>query len=155
MTDSTPGTYASTVLAPAQIALGFAFGIGVAAILEALQADLWPVAIVVVVGFAVLGYLLSGVSLAIGHARITIGQGRWEREPRIVHASEVRQMEGRDLTWLQCFGVGIEDDEKTTRLSVRPGPTLILTLYDGEQIRISTPDPATAMDLIDEARQSS
>jgi len=37
---------------------------------------------------------------------------------------------------------------RTTRLTVRPGPALVLVLSDGEYIRVSTPDPAVAAQLI-------
>jgi len=39
--------------------------------------------------------------------------------------------------------------------TVRPGPTLFLTLVDGEQIRISTADPAAAGQALDAAREPS
>lgn len=145
--------YRSTVVAPAQIALGVASGLLVAVILEALDSRLWPAAVAALIGITVVGGYLATVSLTIDAKRITIGQGRGEREPRVLYVSEVIAHEVRKLTWLQCFGIGIEADDRTTRLTVRPGPTLFLTLVDGEQIRISTADPAAAGQVLDATRE--
>ena len=155
----TPGPHApaftSTVVAPAQIALGVLSALVVAVILTALSSGLWPVAIIaalVIVGVAV---YLATITFSVQGRRITIAQGRGEREPRIVHAAEIREQVRRDLTWPQAFGLGLESDDRTTRLTVRAGPTLFLTLTDGEQIRISVTDPEAALAAIDEARASS
>jgi hypothetical protein len=37
---------------------------------------------------------------------------------------------------------------RTTRLTVRPGPALVLSLTTGEYIRVSTPDPDAAVAII-------
>lgn len=146
-------TYASRVVAPAQIALGLAGGFVIAAILTALDHNLWPVAILVFVGMSGVGFYLAVVAIEIDGKRITISQGRGEREPRVVYIAEVASHEVHDLSWPQCFGIGIDADDRTTRLTVRPGATLFLTLIDGEQLRISASGVDTAVQVLDAAGQ--
>ncbi|MEO9140315.1 MAG: hypothetical protein ABI345_14775 [Jatrophihabitans sp.] len=141
--------YSSVVIAPAQIVLGIASGIVLAVILYALDNNLWPAAILVLLFISALGYFLSTITVEIDDKHITIGQGRREKHPRVVYLAEVRGGEIRSLTWAQCFGFGIESDERTTRFTVRRGPNLFLTLFDGEQIRISVDNIDAAVDALD------
>lgn len=140
--------YTSTVVAPAQIAFGVVSGAVVAGILIALRSGLWPAAIVVFVIVVATGVYLSTVTLTVVAGRVTVGQGRGEREPRSINASEIVERSSTVLGWAQCFGIGAPNATRNTRLSVRPGPTLCLTLRDGEHIRISTPDPAAALEVL-------
>ena len=68
--------------------------------------------------------------------------------PVQVAASEVVDAASTTLSWAQVFGIGVRFHRRTTRLTVRPGPTLCLTLRSGERIRISTPDPESARRLL-------
>lgn len=140
--------YSSTVVAPAQIAFGVVSGAVVGGILIVLRSGLWPVAIVVFVIVVATGIYLSTVQLTVVAGRVNIGQGRGEREPRSISANEIVERSSALLSWAQCFGIGAPSAPRTTRLSVRPGPTLCLTLRDGESIRISTPDPAAALRVL-------
>jgi hypothetical protein len=153
---TTPGTsvstYTSTVVAPAQIVLGVAAGIAAAVVLVALDSGLWPVAILAFLVATGLAVYLGVLSVEIDTKRITLGQGRGEREPRVLYVNEVKTYGLQTLTWAQCFGIGLESDERTTRLSVRPGPTLELVLYDGEMLRLSVNDGPGAMRALDAAR---
>lgn len=147
--------YRSTVIAPAQIAFGVLSGVLVAVILEALDSRLWPVAIVALIAIIAVGVYLATVTITIDTKRITIGQGRGEREPRVLYVGEVIEHEVRNLSWPQCFGFGIEADDRTTRLTVRGGSTLFLTLVNGEQLRISARNAAAAGQVLDAAREPS
>ena len=98
-------------------------------------------------------YYLAPVTLTVTRQLITIGQGRWERQPRFVDAGDVVDATVEQLSWAQCFDIGVPKDAQTvagqtTRLSVRSGPTLRLAMRDGEVIRISTPDPNAALDAL-------
>lgn len=138
-------TYTSTVVAPAQIALGAVSGVVVAIILIALNSALWPFAIIAFLVAVGVGAYLSVVSLTITPGRITLGQGRGEREQRVLYAAELAESSSRTLTWPQCFGVGMPSADRSTRLSVRPGPALLLMTLEDELIVVSTPDPQAAL----------
>lgn len=141
--------YTSTVVAATQIALGVVSGAALAAICVALRSGLWPFAITAFLIIVATGVYLSTVTLTVTAGNVTLGQGRGEHEPRSVNAGEISERSCAELTWAQCFGVGMPTAWRTTRLSVRPGPTLCLSLRDGELIRISTPDPAAALRALD------
>jgi hypothetical protein len=140
-----PEIYTSTVIAPAQIALGVVSGAIVALVLELLNVGLWPLALVAFLVIAGIGVYLATVSLTVEPNRVTIGQGRAEREPRVIYLEEIVERSAARLSWPQCLGFGMPSDVPTTRLTVRPGPTLCLVLRTGELVRISTPDPAAAL----------
>jgi hypothetical protein len=139
--------YTSTVVAPAQIVLGVLAGLVLAAIVLGFG-GLWPFAVIGFVIVAATGWYLAVVRLAVKPGDLTIAQGRGDRHPREIHRSEVARAEVATLTWSACFGIGVPAHWRTTRLSVRPGPTLVLTLTDDELVRISTPDPATAIEVL-------
>ena len=60
--------------------------------------------------------------------QILLGQGPWGHPARSVAASEVVDATSTSLSWAQVFGIGVRFHRRTTRLTVRPGPTLCLTL---------------------------
>lgn len=144
--------YSSTVIAPLQVVLGVASGAAIAVVLETLQPSLWPVAIVLFLAAAGTGWYLAPVSVHVDDKRITIGQGRRERDPLVIYVAEVRDAALRDLTWAQCLGFGIDDDDRTTRLAVRPGTTLQLLLHDGQRMLVSVADGPAAMLAIESGR---
>lgn len=137
--------YRSTVVAPAQIALGVISGIVIGAILEALDTGLWPFAIAAFLVAAGVGYYLATLTVTVDPKHLAISQGRGDKDERVVYIDDITALEARTLTWSQCFGFGIDSDEGTTRMTVRSGPALFVTLVGGEQLRVSTSDPAAAI----------
>lgn len=140
------GSYRSTVVAPMQILLGVLSGVVIAVILEFLDTGLWPIAIVLFLAAAATGWYLSPVSVDIVGRRVIVGQGRRERDPLVIYLGEIREAELRDVTFAQCLGFGgVESDDRTTRLAVRPGATLVLTQHNGERLLVSVADGPAAL----------
>ncbi len=136
--------YTERLVVPSQLALGVVIAVAAAAILLAL--GLWPLAIVAVLVVAAVVYYLSAQILTVTPTRIAIGQGRGDNSPHLVQAGEVIAAEVVTLTWPQCFGLGLPDTVDTTRYTVRAGPTVSLTMRDGELLRISAADPQAVLD---------
>ncbi|MGI8679731.1 MAG: hypothetical protein ACR2LX_13820 [Jatrophihabitans sp.] len=138
-------SYTSMVIAPAQIALGIVSGIVVAVLLVALDSALWPLAIVAFLVAAGVGYYLAPLTVSIDARHLVISQGRTDKEERIIPVDDITAVETRTVTWQQAFGFGIESDDLTSRLTVRPGPALFVSLISGEQLRLSAADPQAAI----------
>jgi hypothetical protein len=141
--------YSSTVVAPGHIA---ACAILAAALLSCGIAFM-PVGSAVVAAAGAAAIVLAGLQMAtvrlmIGPGYVRVSQGPWGRPGRVIPAGAVREARARRFSFLQAFGIGVPFHWKMTRLTVRPGPALELILSDGECIRVSTPDPATAALLI-------
>jgi hypothetical protein len=94
------------------------------------------------------GVQLGTVRLTVSPEYIRVAQGPWAMPGRLIPASAVRDARAGNLSFLQTFGIGVPFRWKTTRLTIRPGPTLELVLSDGEHIRVSTADPVAAALLI-------
>ncbi|GAB2475416.1 hypothetical protein [Jatrophihabitans fulvus] len=148
--------YRGTVVSPGQIALGVVSGAVLAVILLAL--GVWWAAILAFVLATAAGVWLAPVSVLVDRHGIAITQGRGSKESRVVHPSEIRavelrQMSARDTVASSLgFVAGDDTGEKTTRLVVRPGPALVLTLNDGELIQLSVADGPAALAAVRAAR---
>jgi hypothetical protein len=140
--------YSSTVVAPAHIVASVAVAAAVCAATARLPA---PGLVMATAGAAVIvltGIHLATVRLTVSPERIRIGPGPWPRPGRSIRAAAVRGAYAESLGLAQIFGIGVPFHRRTTRLTVRTGPTLVLVLASGEHIRVSTPDPAAAARLI-------
>jgi hypothetical protein len=139
--------YTSTVFAPLQLVLAIVLGALPVAVVFALGGPLWPGllagAVVVLAGLQ-----LATVRLAIGGDRVLVGMGPWGLTVRRLAVAEVLSARATSLGPVQIFGVGVPLRRRTTRLTVRPGPTLELELHGGELVRISTADPVGACTLL-------
>ena len=91
------------------------------------------------------------VRLAVGNGRIVLGQGPWRWPKRSVAFELVTRAEMADLSLPQVFGLGAPFKRLTTRMTVRPGLALVLSLAGGEVVRVSTPRPELAIALINRA----
>lgn len=138
--------YTSTVVAPVQVGLAI-LTVGILIVLAVLGPLAWPIAVIAAMVVVATGLYLSTVRLIIGVDRVLIGYGVWGRA-RTIAASDVLACRSTTLGWAQVFGIGVSLHLRTARLTVRPGPTLCLTLRDGEYIRISTPDPDAAQQIL-------
>lgn len=139
--------YTSTVVAPVQVGLAVLTAAGILIAAAVGGAPAWPIAVIAAIMVVATGLYLSTVRLIIGADRVLIGQGLWGRA-RAIAASDVLDCRSTTLGWAQVFGIGVPFHQRTTRLTIRPGPTLCLTLRDGEHVRISTPDPDTAQRIL-------
>ncbi len=138
--------YTSTVVAPVQVGLAVLTAAGVLIAVPVLGMA-WPVAVIAAIVVVATGMYLSTVRLIVGNDRVLIGYGVWGRA-RAIAASDVLDCRSTTLGWAQVFGIGVAFHKRTTRLTIRPGPTLCLTLRDGEHVRISTPDPDAAQRIL-------
>lgn len=150
-----PGTgYDETILATSQLAVSAAIALVLALVLIGIRPSLWPFAIIVFLAVGGVGVYLAGISVVATRTYVEIGQGRRERNPRRISNDEIVAASAAELTWGQVFGVGlprIAGTTRTTRMTVRPGPTLVLELGSGEVVRVSTPDPARALAVLGRA----
>jgi hypothetical protein len=139
--------YSSTVTSPGLIVAGGVIGVAVAASTLAI-APRSPVGPLGGVAVVLTTIFVATVRLAVGPHHIVLGQGPsgWPR--RVVPISLLADAYADDLTRAQEFGLGVGWHRLTTRMTVRPGPTLVLTLTTGELIRISTCDPDAALAVI-------
>ena len=144
-TDTPPDLYSSTVVAPAQIALGVVSAAAVVAVLLALDGGLWPFAVLAVLLVAGATYFVASMTVSIDSAHLVVAQGRRDNDERIIPIDDITAVEPRVLTWQEAFGIGIESDDLTTRLTLRAGPALFVSLISGEEVRLSTGDPHAAM----------
>jgi phosphotransferase system glucose/maltose/N-acetylglucosamine-specific IIC component len=144
--------YTSTVVGPVQLVLGVLGAAAIATIGALSAAPPWITALTSLI-VLITGVHLSIVRLSIGAGNVVIGQGPWNRRARVIPADVVLSATSEDLRWPQVFGVGVAFHRKTTRLTVRPGPTLSLSLQGNEHLRISTQDPDAARALLSAARE--
>jgi hypothetical protein len=140
--------YTSTVVAPIHLAVALVVG-AAPVVLTAASGPLWLAAAVGVVMLAT-GLWLSVVRCALGPERVVAAPGLWGRG-RVVATSNIADVSTCDLSWPQVFGLGVRTRWRTTRLTVRPGPTLCLRLRDGEIMRISIDDPCAALRVLSPA----
>lgn len=144
--------YTSTVVGTVQMGFGLLCAAAVAVGTAAAGVEPWVTA-VSAAAVVLAAVHLSTVRIGIGTGQVQIGQGPWNRPARHVDPHAVVAGRTLELGWAQTFGIGTSWHRKTTRLTVRPGPTLELELDGGEHIRISIPDPDTARQLLPTARQ--
>ncbi len=140
--------YTSTVTAPGQIVLGAISGLVILIGVLAFVPSLWFLGVLGLVLAAAAGYYLAPVSLSVTPQRVEIGQGRGDKNPTSLHSSEIADGAAAELTWAQCFGLGPRTEPGSTRLAVRQGPALRLTLTDGREVLVSTPDPQAALAVL-------
>lgn len=147
--------YSSIVVAPASILASAVVAAAVCAATARLPGPALVMAAAGAVAILLAGIHLATVRLTVSPERIRIGQGPWPRPGRSISAAAVREAHAEDLGLAQIFGIGVPFHRKTTRLTVRTGPTLVLVLDSGEYIRISTPDPGAAVRLIGAREETS
>ena len=140
--------YSSTVVAPASILASAVVAAAVCGATARLPGPALVMAAAGAVAILLAGIHLATVRLTVSPERIRIGQGPWPRPGRSISAAAVREVHAEDLGLAQIFGIGVPFHRRTTRLTVRTGPTLVLVLDSGEYIRVSTPDPGAAVRLI-------
>lgn len=141
--------YSSTVVAPGHLAAcavvaAAMLSCGIAFLPAGAAASCGAGAAVVVLA----GVQLATVRLMVSPEYVRVSQGPWGRPGRVIPAAAVRDVRAGQFTFLRTFGIGVKFHWKMTRLTVRPGPALELTLSDGECIRVSTPDPVAAALLL-------
>lgn len=146
--------YTSTVIGPIQFGLGLLCAAAVTVIVASTGTNLW-ITIVIAVAMTLAAVHLSTVRISVGDSQLCIGQGPWNRPARKIAGEAILAAHSVDLRWAQTFGIGVAWSHLATRMTVRPGPTLYVELNTGEQIRISTPDPAAACELLPPAKKES
>lgn len=121
---------------------------GRVAVITAVSGSAPWVTVVIAVAGVLAAVHLSTVRISVGDGRKCLGQGPWNRPARQIAVDTIVAARSLDLGWAQTFGLGVPFHRKTARLTVRPGPTLSLQVVTGEHIRISTPDPNAARELL-------
>lgn len=111
----------------------------------------WPVGGGVSVLIVAVGLYQAVVSLVVGPDVIIVGRGPWRWPGRQIPTTAVVSARTATISWPQVFGIGAAFHWRTTRLTVRPGPTLCLQLDGGEHLWISTSHPDTARALLHRA----
>lgn len=139
--------YTSTTVAPLQVAAGVVVAAALLVANASVEGPTW-LAIVCALLAVVSAVHVATVRLSVGSGRVVLGQGPWPTRGRVIDAGSVLAAEHLNLSRAQVFGIPMPRHRRTTRMSIRPGPTLALTLRDGEHIVISTPDPDTAIRLL-------
>jgi hypothetical protein len=143
--------YTSTVSSKGLVAAGISLGTatGLVPWLAGLPGPV-PIVEGVVFGLVVCaaGAHQATVRLAVGDGRVVLGQGPWRWPKRVVPFSLVSQARAEDISILQVFGIGVPWHWRSTRMTVRAGPTLALLLTTGEMVRVSTPHPEVAIAII-------
>jgi len=136
--------YSSTVVSPGHVIAGAAAATLLALVIPApLVARLLPAAAVFLTGIYV-----ATVRIAVGAKLIVLGQGPFGRPRWGIPLPDVADAQAVSLSAAQVFGLGVPFHWRTTRMTVRPGPTLVLHLTTGDYVRISTPDPRAAVAII-------
>lgn len=138
--------YSSTVVSPGHVLAGAAVGAVIGAWMFVVLPPS-PAGPLVAVVILVTGIYLSTVRLAVGHERLAVGQGPFGPS-RVIPAVLIADARAAEVTRPQAFGLGVPWHWRTTRMTVRPGPALVLSLTTGEYIRVSTPDPDAAVAII-------
>jgi hypothetical protein len=139
--------YSSTVIARRHLLAGAAAGAAIAAGLHVLA----PVSLAgPLAGLSVLvtAAYLASVRVTVGAGRVILGQGPLPWPTRVIPVSLIADARAENLTSGQVFGIGVPWHRRTTRMTVRPGPTLVLSLRTGEWVRVSTRDPGAAVAII-------
>lgn len=144
--------YTSTVLGTAQFGLGLA-ATAMVAVAAANSGAAWWITLLITIVMAATALHLSTVRLAVGDGQICVGHGPWNRPARLIATSAVVEADSLTLGWAQSVGVGVPLHRKTTRLTVRAGPAIHLVLDNGEHLRISTPYPDAARELLEVRRE--
>jgi hypothetical protein len=139
--------YSSTVTSRWHLAVGLALSIAVVILMLALGSGPW-LAIGAAVACIATAAFVSTVRLMVGNGRIVLGQGPLARPRRSIAVADVVSATTADLTWSQVFGLGVPRRGRATRMTVQPGPTLVLVLASREEIRISTPHPDQAVEVL-------
>jgi hypothetical protein len=143
-------TYAGTVVSPLHVGAAAVFA--VAAVVAAAVDGQWWIGVPVALLILLVGLHLGVVRLVIDPTEVRAGQGPWGGGRRIP-VGEITDTQCAQLTFGQVLGVGLPTgaapgrptpEVRTSRLTVRPGPTLLLVLDTRERIWISTADPAAA-----------
>ena len=142
--------YSGTVVSPGHLIAGAAAGVLLAAVMPADQLARLLVAAVVFLT----GIYLATVRIAVGQKLIVLGQGPLGRPRWGIPLLDVADAQALSLSRAQVFGIGVPWHRRTTRMTVRPGPTLVLRLTTGDYVRISTPDPCAAVAIIRSALPS-
>ena len=138
--------YSCTVTSRAHLVIGIVIAALAAAVVVALGAPL--VALGTAVVCVATAVFVSTVRLVVGNGRVVLGQGPFACPSRTIPTADVVSATAVHLSWAQVFGIGVPFHFRTTRLTVRPGPTLCLTLASGEEVRVSTRDPAQAIAVL-------
>ena len=144
--------YTSTVVGPVPLGLGIVCAGATGIMAATARAPVWLTAVLVIVVLLAAADQ-STARLSVGGGTLVLGHGPWNRRVRTLPADEVVAADSTNLRWPQVFGIGVRFHRKTTRLTVRPGPTLQLQLRTGEHIRISTADPEAARTLLTATEQ--
>jgi hypothetical protein len=139
-----PGTtaYTSTVVGRGHLCAGVVLGV-----VAALLVRPWEIGVLAGLVLVTAGWWLATVRLAVSDDALRVALGPLGRARRIP-AADVAVAGTADLTRTQVLGLGLPWRARTTRLTVRPGPTLVVELRSGEMLRVSTPDPAAAAQLL-------
>jgi hypothetical protein len=135
--------YKSRVVSPVQLIAATVLAAVVVAGIVARGAPVW---IAVAAGASIMatGWHFGIVRLSVGNGLVVVGCGPWGRPGRRIFARSVVEAHTEWLGWPETFGLGVPFTRRATRLTVRAGPTLCLTLGNGEVIRVSCSDPDTA-----------
>jgi hypothetical protein len=142
--------YSSTVVSPGHLIAGAATGALLALVIPVGPIGrLLPAAAVFLTGIYV-----ATVRIAVGRKLIVLGQGPFGRPRWSIPLLDVADAQAVSLSRGQVFGFGVPWHRRTTRITVRPGPTLVLRLTTGDYVRISTPDPCAAVAIIRSALPS-
>jgi hypothetical protein len=134
--------YTATVVARGHVVAGAALGLAAIAVVRP-----WPLAAVLFLVLLGTGVHLGTVRLAAGADGLRVAQGPWGR-PRRIPRSAVRSAAPATLTAAQSFGLGLPFARRTSRLTPRRGPALVVELTGGEILRITTPDPRAAASVV-------
>jgi len=134
-------------LAVSRVHLAVAVVFAAAAVVASSIDGQWWLGVLLAVVFVVVGIHLGAVRLTVDPDSVRAAQGPWGGG-RVIPAAEVADVRVEQLSRGQVLGVGLPEHPKTSRLTVRPGPTLLLVLVTGEQIWVSTDDPAAAVRVV-------
>ena len=138
--------YTSTVVASGHGTAGILLGaLGPVASLAGVLP--WPAGLASAVVLVAAGAWLGTVRLAVGARDLRVALGPWGRSRRIGF-DDVRSASVAELGRRQVLGIGLPWRARTTRLTVRRGPTLVVEHVDGEVLYVSTPDPGAAARLV-------
>lgn len=139
--------YTSVVTSRTHIAIGCGLAV-LAAVIPQLVASfpIWGSVLTAAV-IAVTAVYISTVRLAVGRDQISLGLGPIGRGRRLPTA-DVIAAECAELSLAQALGIGVPLAWRTTRLTVHAGPALVLKLAGGEVVRVSTPSPDSAVEII-------
>jgi hypothetical protein len=140
--------YSSVVVSRAHLTIGvvIALLVGIGVRIPG-HFPLWG-SVVLVVALALTAVYLSTARLVVGPDRISVGIGPVGRG-RLLARADVVEAGVADLTRAQAVGLGLPWARRTTRLTVRPGPALVLRMAGGEVVRVSTPHPELAVRMIE------